>query len=66
MKIIKSIQKRIFNHTVKNEGGQPFSKSLRGFFKTNYNQIEFNFYWKYFFLQKISEVVVFKNFFISI
>ena len=56
----------MFNHTVKKEGGQPFSKSSKDFFKTNYNQREFNFYWKYFFLQKISEVIVFKNFFISI
>lgn len=37
MKIIKSIQKRIFNHTVKKEGGQPFSKKIREFFKANYN-----------------------------
>lgn len=66
MNIIKSIQNRMFNHTVKKEGGQPFSKSSKDFFKTNYNQREFNFYWKYFFLQKISEVIVFKNFFISI
>jgi hypothetical protein len=66
MKIIKSIQKRIFNHTVKKEGGKPFLNSLKPFFKTNYNQIEFNCYGKYFLLQKISAVVVFKNYFSSI